>query len=94
MAGKIALGLLVAVGLVFFGYSLQRLERIERELCFRVVRVVRETDADQSTLSGMKPPFTILVHEKTIQRILPVSCGNVGDEVWLPDPNYSSFSSN
>lgn len=95
MAGKISLAIIVIVATFGFGYQvrvLKELESRERMLQFRVAQVVLE-GSEQETITGMRPPYTVLVHSGPyVQQALPGQLGNLGDEIYLPDPRYSSES--
>jgi len=101
MAGKISLGILVSFLLVGFGYALCReryKNQVEKEkeqykvLPFKVVQIAKESEPERATLSGLKSPFTVLVHETRVNMNLPGEIGAVGDIIFLPDPRQSSAS--
>jgi hypothetical protein len=92
MAGKIALGLTAAVLLVFFGYAAGNLEQRDAMIPFKVVQVAKKLEPERVSISGLKTPFTVLVHETRINTTLPGEFGQIGDIVYLPDPRQSSES--
>ena len=102
MAGKIALGILGSFLLVGFGYALCRehykaeIEK-QKEQCkvlpFKVARVVHEGDSEAVTATGMTAPFTVLIYEsRPVKMTLPGDLGQLGEEIFLPDPRQSSAS--
>jgi hypothetical protein len=92
MAGRIALGFIAAVLLVFFGYAAGKLEQRDSMIPFRVVRVVPDSDLEAVTITGMSAPFTVLVCETRLNVTLPGELGRPGDIVYIPDPRQSSES--
>lgn len=93
MAGKIALGIILAALLFAFGYNVHKIHHSEElpRLPFKVARVVDE--GDTRAASGMKPPFTVLVYEGPyVQLIVPGDLGPTGREFYLPDPRHNSAS--
>lgn len=82
MAGRIALGLAVGVLLFLLGYASHQ-EQIRRtEIPFRVARYVETGTAAE----GITAPFSVLVHEKRIQKIVPGFIAPIDDIVWVPEP--------
>ena len=92
MAGKISLFVIVGFLLCGFGYAAGKLETRDTLIPFKVVQVARESDPDRNTLSGLKSPFTLLVHETRINLTLAGELGSTGDIVFLPDPRQKSES--
>lgn len=92
MAGRIALGIVAAVLLVFFGYAAGKFEQRDAMIPFKVVQVAKEIEPERVSISGLKTPFTVLVHETRINTTLPGEFGQIGDIVYLPDPRHSSSS--
>lgn len=92
MAGRVSICVVAALLLCAFGYAVGKLEARKYLLPFKIVQVARDNDPERIALSGMKPPFTVLVHETRVNMNLPGEFGQPGDEVWLPDPRYSSSS--
>lgn len=93
MAGKIALGFIAAVLLVGSGFAAGYFRQRNAMLPFKVVRVAREGDSEAVTIDGRSAPFTVLVHEsRPIKQTLPGELGQLGEEIFLPDPRYSSES--
>jgi cell division protein FtsN len=82
MAGRIALGLAAAVLLVFFGYALHREQTRKTEIPFRVATYVEIGNS----ADGIPAPFTVIVYEKRIQKIVPGYVAPVDDVVWVPEP--------
>ena len=74
--------ILVAVLLVFFGYALRREQTRSTEIPFRVSRYVETGNAAE----GIPAPFTVIVYEKRIQKIVPGFVAPVDDVVWVPEP--------
>ena len=92
MAGRIALGIVAAILLVCFGYAAGKFEQRDAMIPFKVVQVAKGIDPERVAISGMKTPFTVLVHETRINATLPGQLGQIGDIVYLPDPRYNSSS--
>ena len=93
MAGKIALCVIVCFVLCGFGYAAGKLEQRDNMLCFKVARVVRKGDTDAVTATGMSAPFTVLVHEtRPVKITLAGDIGQLGEEIYLPDPRHNSAS--
>jgi hypothetical protein len=89
MSGRILLVIVMVLTAGFIGYAAGRIETREPMLRFKVARVAYE---DAFTLSGTKAPFTVLTHEVRVNMTLPGDLGQPGDELFLPDPRYSSAS--
>jgi hypothetical protein len=82
MAGRIALGIAVGVLLFFFGYAFHREKVRSTEIPFRVSRYVESGNSAE----GIEAPFSVLVHETRIQKIVPGFIAPVDDVVWVPEP--------
>jgi hypothetical protein len=82
MAGRIALAIAVGVLLFLFGYSVHREKVRSTEIPFRVAQYV-ETG---NSADGIEAPFTVIVYEKRIQKIVPGYVAPVDDVVWVPEP--------
>jgi hypothetical protein len=82
MAGKIALSILAAFGLVGFGYALHWGKVKNSEMPFKVSQYVTTGHSAE----GVPAPFSVLVHETRVQRIVPGFVAPVDDVVWLPEP--------
>jgi len=93
MAGKISLIVIAGFLLCGFGYAAGKLETRNSMLCFKVARVVHEGDSEAVTATGMTAPFTVLVHEaRPVKITLPGDIGQLGEEIFLPDPRQNSES--
>jgi hypothetical protein len=82
MAGKIALSITIGVLLFLFGYASHREQIRQTEIPFRVSRYVETGNAAE----GIPAPFSVLVHEKRVQKIVPGFVAPIDDVVWIPEP--------
>ena len=82
MAGKIALGILAGLLLIGFGYAIHWGKVKSTEIPFRVSKYVESGNSAE----GIDAPFSVLVHETRIQKIVPGFVAPIDDVVWVPEP--------
>lgn len=84
MAGKIALGLVVALLLGVVCYAAGWYRREDRAEQFEIVRIVHELPEGYVTTNGVKPPYTVVARgHKAETHILPGILGLTGESVTI-----------